>query len=340
MSALATVNHLSILLAGFSVFACLILLSAYLFFLPDMRKSASGKIACTVLLSCLALLQLAHYAYFKEHVSLLDFRAYGLILTLTPPSFYFFSRVVLFSDNQYGKIDLLHIAPLLLAAFIPIEWIPAMAFTFGSAYTLWFTRLVLQLRGQGKRFHFELFFFGMFAVMALGALMLGLALPSLDPHIFYSAYGNAISLAILLIVAALLFFPELLSDILLISELAYAKSKLNGIDTAAKLGQLSQLMTADKHFQNEDLSLSNVADSLELTTHQLSELINSHFGYGFPRYIREQRVTEAKRLLIDEPGSSVLAISMETGFKSQSNFYTAFKDITGVSPGQFRKKNS
>ena len=98
-------------------------------------------------------------------------------------------------------------------------------------------------------------------------------------------------------------------------------------------------MTVDKHFQNEDLSLSNLADSLELSSHQLSELINSHFGYGFPRYIRDQRINEAKRLLIEEPATSVLAVSMETGFKSQSNFYTAFKDITGLSPGQFRKKS-
>lgn len=340
MSTVEIVNHLSILLSGFSIFACLILLSAYLFFLPDMRKSAGGKIACTILLISLAVLQLAHYAYFKEQLPLLDYRTYGVLLTIIPPSFYFFSRVILFIDSKYRALDGLHATPILLALVLPVSWLPAVAFTFGTAYTFWFTRIVLRLRGQGKRFNFELFFFGMFAVMALGALVLGLALPSLDPHVFYCAYGNAISLAILLIVAALLFFPELLSDILLISELAYAKSKLNSVDTSAKLSQLKQLMTVDKHFQNEDLSLSNLADALELSAHQLSELINSHFGHGFPRYVREQRVAEAKRLLIEEPNSSVLAISMETGFKSQSNFYTAFKDITGLSPGQFRKKNS
>ncbi len=340
MSTFELTNHLSGLLAGFSVFACLILLSAYLFFLPDMRKSVGGKVACTALLLGLAVIQLAHYAYFSEQTALLNYRGYGLVLTLIPPAFYFFSRVTLFSHVNYHAADTLHAAPILLAAFVPVSALPPLAFMFGTAYTFWFARVVLKMRGQGKRFRFELFFFGMFAVMALGALMLGLALPSLDPHIFYTAYGNAISIAILLIVAALLFFPELLSDLLLITELAYAKSKLNGVDTNAKLLQLGQLMTVDKHFQNEDLSLSNLADSLALSSHQLSELINSHFGHGFPRYIREQRVNEAKRLLVNEPNTSVLAISMETGFKSQSNFYTAFKEITGLSPGQFRKENS
>jgi len=99
-------------------------------------------------------------------------------------------------------------------------------------------------------------------------------------------------------------------------------------------------MGKDKLYQNEELSLSLLADQLDLSTHQLSELINTQFDVNFPRYIREQRIIEAKRLLIEEPTTSILSISMETGFKSQSNFYTAFKEITGISPGQYRKKKS
>lgn len=333
-------HHISILLSGFSVLACAILLSTYVFFLPNMRKNRSSKIACMVLLSGLCILQLSHYGYFSEQLALLNFRSYGLLLTIIPPSFYFFSREILYTNVRYRLLDTAHAAPILLALILPISTLPAFAFMFGTAYTFWFTRIILQLRGQGGRFKFELFFFGMFAVMALGALLLGLALPSLDPHIFYLAYGNAISISILLIVAALLFFPDLLSDILLITELAYSKSTLKGVNTQSKLHQLEQLMLVEKQYQNESLSLANVADALEMSAHQLSELINTNFDYGFPRYIREQRVNEAKRLLISEPNSSVLAISMETGFKSQSNFYTAFKEITLLSPGKFRKQNT
>lgn len=333
-------HHISLLLSGFGVFASVILLCAYMLFLPNMRKNIYGKISCVFLLSSLCILQLAHYAYFINKVPLLEYRSYGLLLTIIPSSFYLFSREILFNDVKYRAVDLLHSIPFLLALLLPISTLPAFAFMFGTAYTFWFTRVILKLRGQGGRFKFELFFFGMFAIMALGALLLGLALPSLDPHIFYSAYANAISISLLLIVAALLFFPELLSDILLITELAYSKSKLNGVNTQSKLHQLEQLMLVDKQYQNENLSLANVAESLELSAHQLSELINTHFDYGFPRYIREQRVSAAKHLLISEPCSSVLAISMETGFKSQSNFYTAFKEITDLSPGQFRKKHS
>lgn len=334
------IQHVSILLTGFSVFAIVVLLIAYLFFLPDMRKSISGKIACTFLLTSLALLQLAHYSYFTQGTDLISHRLYGMLLMFIPASFFFFARVILFTDVQHRWVDAAHFVPLILGFIIPLEWLPPAAFMFGTAYTFWFARLVFMLRGQHGRFKFEMFFFGLFALMALMALGLGLSLPYLDHQLYYTLYSNSVAVALLLIVAALLFFPKLLGDILEITELAYAKSKLSGIDTQSKVEDLERLMSIEKHFQNEELSLGNVAEIMELTPHQLSELINTHYGHGFPRYIREHRVREAKKLLLSEPDASVLSVSMMIGFKTQSNFYTAFKEITGDSPGQYRKKNA
>lgn len=335
-------DHLSTLATGFSIVACLVLLIAYLCFLPEMRKTIAAKLACAALLIGLAALQMAHSLYFGFEVDLLARREYGLLLAVVPASFYFFSRQILSVNTNQPKragFDLCHVTPLVLALFLPIAWLPPLAFLFGTGYTFWFARVVIKLRGHTKRFKFELFFFGMFALMALGALTLGLLLPTLDPYIFYVAYANAISIALLSTLSALLFFPQLLSDILIVGELAYAKTRLADIDIEIKLEELQKLMSEDKQFQNEDLNLTLVAELLNLTPHQLSELINSHFGFGFPKYVRARRIDEAKRLLVEDRNVSILAISMETGFKSQSNFYTAFKEITGLSPGQFRKKN-
>jgi len=331
-------NDLSILLTGFSVFAILILLVAYLFYLPDMRKSRGGKVACAFLLGSLALLQIAHYGYFSRNIDLLSYRAYGMLLTSIPALFFFFARVILIPEVEYKKWDALHGVAPLLGCILPVSILPPLAFTFGTAYTFWFARLVFRLRTHSERFKFEMFFFGLFALMAMTALILGLLLPYLDHRIYYTTYSNAVSIAMLLIVAALIFFPALLSDLLLITELAYAKSKLSGIDTETKVQELERLMQYEKHFQNENLSLSNLSEHLDLTSHQLSELINTHYGFGFPRFVREHRVREAKKLLLAETKASILSISMMTGFKSQSNFYTAFKEIAGMSPGHYRKQ--
>ena len=334
------INHLAILLSGFSIFSLAILFIAYLFFLPDMRKSTEGKIASSILLISLIALQFGHYLYFVEATPLLEYKAYGLLLIFIPVAFFFFSRVVIFPDINYSKPDLLHFIPSLCAIAIPVNYLAPLGFILGAGYTLWFASLIYKLRTHSARFKFELFFFSLFAIIALFTLALCLSLPYIDTGIFYFAYSISISVSVLLVLCVLLLFPRLLNDLLLITELAYAKSKLSGINTEDKLTRLEQLMTEDKLFQNEDLKLNTVAEQLDLSAHQLSELINTNFDYSFPRYVREHRVREAKDLLINEPNSSVLSISMMTGFKSQSNFYTAFKETTGISPGQFRKTNN
>ena len=43
-------------------------------------------------------------------------------------------------------------------------------------------------------------------------------------------------------------------------------------------------------FQNENLNLAMVANAMDMSSHQLSELINVHFGMSFSKYIREQRI--------------------------------------------------
>ena len=78
---------------------------------------------------------------------------------------------------------------------------------------------------------------------------------------------------------------------------------------------------------------------MDLSGQQLSELVNIRLGMGFSRYVRERRVEAAKRLLVSAPDQSILSISMDVGFKSQSNFYAAFKDVTAMPPGDYRKAN-
>ena len=155
--------------------------------------------------------------------------------------------------------------------------------------------------------------------------------------VFYVAYANFTGIAIALIVATMIIFPDVVNDISDAAKLAYATSTLNDVDVNAKLRQLETMMTQDKVFQNENLNLSMLAAALQLSGHQLSEMINTQYEYGFSRYIREQRVAEAKRLLTTDLSASVLSISLTTGFKSQSNFYAAFREITGVAPGAYRK---
>jgi AraC-like DNA-binding protein len=159
----------------------------------------------------------------------------------------------------------------------------------------------------------------------------------MDHFYFYVFYTNSIGISFVLIVAALIAYPGLLAELAEAAKLSYAASTLKEVDIQSNLAKLDELMKVSRVYQNESLSLAMLAEAMELTPHQLSELVNRQFGVNFSRYIREQRVNAAKASLIRDPKSSVLSIGLESGFGTQSNFYAAFNEIAGMSPGAYRK---
>lgn len=326
------------LIIGFSVVSGLILLFAYLFFLSNMQKTRLGIMSCSVLLLALVGLQLAHLYYLQTGADLFSSPGYVLLLLAAPPAFYFFGREILLPDSKTSLREAWHLLPLLSAAVLPADYIAPIAFIIGTGYSIWLARIVYGMRRQVARFRFEMFFFGLFALLAVGVLTLVFLVPYTSAEMFYVGYAIAIGTTLILIVGALIVFPELLSDISDAAAVTYASSTLGGVDIEAALRELDRRMTDEKVFQNENLNLGMLADMLQLTSHQLSELINTQFGISFPRYVREKRVAEASRLLQEEGASSILSISMAVGFRSQSNFYAAFREITGESPGKFRNQ--
>ena len=95
-------------------------------------------------------------------------------------------------------------------------------------------------------------------------------------------------------------------------------------------------MQQETVYTQSDLDLPGLAKAVGLSSHQLSELINSRLGKNFSRYLREHRVEAAQKMLLNEPSASVLSVGLSVGFTSQSNFYDAFREITGMTPGKFR----
>jgi AraC-like DNA-binding protein len=161
--------------------------------------------------------------------------------------------------------------------------------------------------------------------------------PLLDAQDFIIAYSILIGCAFFAVTLTLLRFPSITADVSEAVQAAYTLSTLKNIDKAAVLLKLDTLMQQDKLYTLDNLNLELLAEQLALSQHQLSELINTEFQQSFSRYIREQRINEAKRLLIAEPNASVLSIGLSVGFSSQSNFYAAFRDIVGMPPAQYRK---
>ncbi|MEZ5960393.1 MAG: helix-turn-helix transcriptional regulator [Hyphomonadaceae bacterium] len=107
-------------------------------------------------------------------------------------------------------------------------------------------------------------------------------------------------------------------------------------ETAALLGRLDAAI--GPLLKRPDLGAAEVANAIGTTSEALLKAIAGERGLSLKEYLLEQRVTLAKRLLLDpqEARTSMEAIGLLAGFGSRSAFYKAFREQTGASPAAYR----
>ncbi|MDT9002323.1 AraC family transcriptional regulator [Paucibacter sp. APW11] len=106
--------------------------------------------------------------------------------------------------------------------------------------------------------------------------------------------------------------------------------------------RLQQLVHEHKPHLDEDMSLARLAALLDVTPHQLSELLNLHLGSSFYDYLNELRFQDARQLLEQEGRGAgetltVADIAYRAGFNNRNSFYKVFKDKTGLTPAEYRR---
>ncbi len=106
--------------------------------------------------------------------------------------------------------------------------------------------------------------------------------------------------------------------------------------------RLDGLMVEHKPFLDSDLNLMKLADMLEITSHQLSHVINKGYNENFFQYVNKYRVEKAKQMLTDSQNDklSILGVAFEAGFSSKTSFNTTFKKMTGQTPSEYKKAGS
>ena len=106
--------------------------------------------------------------------------------------------------------------------------------------------------------------------------------------------------------------------------------------------KLLEIVEREKVFLDPNLGLPQLAQKANLSTHDLSYVINEGFGENFFQFINRYRIGEAQRLLLSSKHQhlNILGIAYESGFRSKSTFNTTFKNMTGLSPSQFIQKAS
>ncbi len=103
---------------------------------------------------------------------------------------------------------------------------------------------------------------------------------------------------------------------------------------------LEEILSTKKPYLNESLSLSELADELNLSDKKLSELLNQHLNTNFYNLINEYRVSEVKKRLEARASDqyTLLSIAYDCGFPSKTSFNRVFKQKTGMSPSKYKEK--
>lgn len=120
----------------------------------------------------------------------------------------------------------------------------------------------------------------------------------------------------------------------------YKTSNLTTNSIAPLKDQLITLMTDEKLFKNQKLTVNDVAKKLGVPRQQISELLNVYMQIGFQDFLNQYRVEEFTQSLTQEKykNYTLLAIANEVGFSSKSSFNTTFKKLKGVTPSQYKKQ--
>jgi AraC-like DNA-binding protein len=108
----------------------------------------------------------------------------------------------------------------------------------------------------------------------------------------------------------------------------------------ALLRRLEQLMTVERIYRREGLTIKLLSVELGVPEYRLRQLINEALGYrNFNAFLNHYRIGEAKAALVDpeQVEVPVLTIAMDTGFQSIGPFNRAFKAATNLTPTEFRR---
>ena len=187
----------------------------------------------------------------------------------------------------------------------------------------------------------------LFIVILAGSDLLSISSIS-SPGISGSLLSSAGLLAMAAMVGWSLFYPPPASP----AVAATAMNATNGTRTEpradggrdsvapALLRRLDHLMSVERIYRQEGLTIAMLAARLDLPEHRLRQAINEGLGHrNFNAFLNRYRIDEAKAALSDpsQRDVPVLTIAMDAGFQSIGPFNRAFKTDTGITPTEFRR---
>ena len=104
--------------------------------------------------------------------------------------------------------------------------------------------------------------------------------------------------------------------------------------------RLNFLFQVEKIHRNGRLTLDSLSERLAIQPYQLSGIVNRRMGKTFTDLVSDYRIEEVKKRLSDPlESANILNIAYDAGFGTKASFNRIFKERTGQTPSEYKKKN-
>lgn len=117
----------------------------------------------------------------------------------------------------------------------------------------------------------------------------------------------------------------------------FIESVYSGQDVK-KMAQLKPTIEYIQYHYSQPLTLADIAKVAHLSVSRMGHLFREEMGVTIIDYLTNIRINHAKRMLLTTDNNCT-QICYEVGYNNQSYFTRVFKQITGMTPLQFRNEN-
>ena len=142
---------------------------------------------------------------------------------------------------------------------------------------------------------------------------------------------------IIYIVVFILLYRKKTNDLSSFSTQKYADKKLDSAEAQLIIGKLKRAMTEKELFKNPNLKVNDLAKEINVSGHQLSQVLNDNIEKNFTLFVNEYRINEACKILSENTNLTIDAIGDEVGFNAKSTFFSTFKKIKGMTPSVYQQ---
>jgi AraC-like DNA-binding protein len=249
----------------------------------------------------------------SEHESPLLFQLFLMLVVLSGPVYF------VFSIRLFKNLDIQIFNNFSSAENINPDWLRKLVYIFGSVWTL--LMIVATIHHVFHLFSWIFCTDGISLSLSIFIILIG----------YYGLKQKE-----------LFSFPEKESFILEQKPEKYSGSRLKESEARLYLEKLNRFMEEEKPYLSPDLNLPQLAKEVDIPSHYLSQVINENIGLNFFDFINRQRVEDVKSKISDPRYNnfSILGIAFESGFNSKSAFNRVFKNITGLTPSEYKKSCS